>query len=314
MSNLPKISVIGAGNVGSSAAYRALELNLADVVLLDIVDGLPQGKALDMTQMMSVTGSSSRIIGTTDYSDTKDSDIVIVTSGLARKPGMSRDDLINTNTKIIKDVTEKVVQHSPNSIIIVVTNPLDAMTYVSYKVSGFPKERVIGMAGVLDAARFKAFLSLELNVAVSKIDTLVLGGHGDDMVPLKNYTSVSGVPIAQMIQDSRLDEIIQRTRDGGAEIVKLLKTGSAFYAPGVSAVEMAYSIIFDERKLLPCCVFSSGQYKINEQFVGLPVILSSKGVEQIVEIKLSENEHKELLESASHVKELCDLIDSFGIL
>ena len=205
MSSLPKISVIGAGNVGSSAAYRALELNLANVVLLDIVDGLPQGKALDMTQMLSVTGSSSRIIGTTDYSETKNSDIVIITSGLARKPGMSRDDLINTNTKIIKDVTEKVVQHSPNCIIIVVTNPLDAMTYVSYKVSGFPKERVLGMAGVLDASRFKAFLSLELDVAVSKIDTLVLGGHGDDMVPLKNYTSVSGVPISQLIKSKRLE-------------------------------------------------------------------------------------------------------------
>lgn len=314
MSSLPKISVIGAGNVGSSAAYRALELNLADVVLLDIVDGLPQGKALDMTQMMSVTGSSSRIIGTTDYSDTKDSDIVIVTSGLARKPGMSRDDLINTNTKIIKDVTEKVVQHSPNSIIIVVTNPLDAMTYVSYKVSGFPKERVIGMAGVLDAARFKAFLSLELNVAVSKIDTLVLGGHGDDMVPLKNYTSVSGVPIAQMIQDSRLDEIIQRTRDGGAEIVKLLKTGSAFYAPGVSAIEMAESILKNQNKILPCCILAQGQYGISEQFLGLPVILSSEGVKKVIEIKLTSEEQKELVVSASHVKELCNFIDESGLI
>ena len=188
------------------------------------------------------------------------------------------------------------------------------MTYVAHKVSGFPKERIMGMAGILDSARFKAFLSMELNISVSKIETLVLGGHGDDMVPLKNYTTVSGVPISQLVEDSRLSEIIQRTRDGGAEIVKLLKTGSAFYAPGVSAVEMAYSIIFDERKLLPCCVFSSGQYKINEQFVGLPVILSSKGVEKIVDIELTEDEHKELLESASHVKELCDLIDSFGIL
>ena len=282
--------------------------------MLDIVEGLPQGKALDMTQMLSVTGVSSQVIGTNSYEDTKDSDVVIITSGLARKPGMSRDDLISTNAKIIKDVTEQVVKFSPNSKIIVVTNPLDAMTYVAHKVSGFPKERIMGMAGILDSARFKAFLSMELNISVSKIETLVLGGHGDDMVPLKNYTTVSGVPISQLIENSRLSEIIQRTRDGGAEIVKLLKTGSAFYAPGVSAVEMAYSIIFDERKLLPCCVFSSGQYKINEQFVGLPVILSSKGVEKIVDIKLTEDEHKELLESASHVKELCDLIDSFGIL
>ena len=314
MSSLPKISVIGAGNVGSSAAYRALELNLANVVLLDIVDGLPQGKALDMTQMLSVTGSSSRIIGTTDYSETKDSDIVIITSGLARKPGMSRDDLINTNTKIIKDVTEKVVQYSPNCIIIVVTNPLDAMTYVSYKVSGFPKEKVIGMAGVLDASRFKAFLSLELDVAVSKIDTLVLGGHGDDMVPLKNYTSVSGVPISQLIKSKRLEEIIQRTRDGGAEIVKLLKTGSAFYAPGVSAIEMAESILKNQNKILPCCTYAEGQYGIADQFLGLPVILSSKGVEKIIEIELTKDEQKELAASALHVNELCNFINESGLI
>ena len=300
--------------MGSSAAYRALELNLANVVLLDIVDGLPQGKALDMTQMLSVTGSSSRIIGTTDYSETKDSDIVIITSGLARKPGMSRDDLINTNTKIIKDVTEKVVQYSPNCIIIVVTNPLDAMTYVSYKVSGFPKEKVIGMAGVLDASRFKAFLSLELDVAVSKIDTLVLGGHGDDMVPLKNYTSVSGVPISQLINSKRLEEIIQRTRDGGAEIVKLLKTGSAFYAPGVSAIEMAESILKNQNKILPCCTYAEGQYGIADQFLGLPVILSSKGVEKIIEIELTKDEQKELAASALHVNELCNFINESGLI
>ncbi|NSW88367.1 malate dehydrogenase [bacterium] len=314
MSSLPKISVIGAGNVGSSAAYRALELNLSDVVLLDIVDGLPQGKALDMTQMLSVTGSSSRIFGTTDYSDTKDSDIVIITSGLARKPGMSRDDLINTNTKIIKEVTQKVVENSPNSIIIVVTNPLDAMTYVSYKVSGFPKERIIGMAGVLDASRFKAFLSLELNVAVSKIDTLVLGGHGDDMVPLKNYTSISGVPINQLIEESKLEDIIQRTRDGGAEIVKLLKTGSAFYAPGVSAIEMAESILKNQNKILPCCTYAQGEYGIEDQFLGLPVILSSGGVKEIIEIDLTTQEKQELVVSASHVKELCNFIDESGLI
>jgi len=310
----PKISIIGAGNVGASAAYRALELDLADVVLLDIVEGLPQGKALDMTQMLSVTGISSSVIGTNDYSDTKDSDVVIITSGLARKPGMSRDDLISTNTKIIKEVTEQVVKFSPNSIIIVVTNPLDAMTYVAHKVSGFPDQRVLGMAGILDSARFKAFLSMELDTSVSKIDTLVLGGHGDDMVPLKSYTTVSGVSITQLIENNRLDEIIQRTRDGGAEIVKLLKTGSAFYAPGVSAVEMAQSILKDQKKLLPCCVYSSGQYGIKDQFVGLPVILSSSGVDKILEIDLNDSEKKELATSASHVKELCDLIDSFGIL
>ena len=246
MSSNPKISIIGAGNVGASAAYRALELDFCDVVLLDIVEGLPQGKALDMTQMLSVTGVSSQVIGTNSYEDTKDSDVVIITSGLARKPGMSRDDLISTNTKIIKDVTEQVVKFSPNSKIIVVTNPLDAMTYVAHKVSGFPKERIMGMAGILDSARFKAFLSMELNISVSKIETLVLGGHGDDMVPLKNYTTVSGVPISQLVEDSRLSEIIQRTRDGGAEIVKLLKTGSAFYAPGVSACLLYTSDAADE--------------------------------------------------------------------
>ena len=314
MSNLPKISIIGAGNVGASAAYRALELNLSDVVLLDIVEGLPQGKALDLTQMLSVSGSSSKIIGTNDYSDTKNSDLVIITSGLPRKPGMSRDDLVSTNTKIIKEVTEQVVKNSPNTILIVVTNPLDAMTYVAYQVSSLPKERVLGMAGVLDTARFKAFLAMELGIAASNINALVLGGHGDDMVPLKDYTSVSGVPISQLIDNKKLNEIIQRTRDGGAEIVKLLKTGSAFYAPGVSAVDMAESILKDQRKLLPCCVFANGQYGVKNQFLGLPVILSSKGVDEIVEIELTDSEKEELHASALHVKELCDLIDGFGIL
>tara|TARA_B100000700_G_C15003565_1_gene837448 strand:- start:16 stop:960 length:945 start_codon:yes stop_codon:yes gene_type:complete len=314
LSNLPKISIIGAGNVGASAAYRALELNLSDVVLLDIVEGLPQGKALDLTQMLSVSGSSSKIIGTNNYSDTKNSDLVIITSGLARKPGMSRDDLITTNTKIIKEVTEKVVENSPNTILIVVTNPLDAMTYVSYKVSNFPKERVMGMAGVLDTARFKAFLSMELDVAASNISALVLGGHGDDMVPLKDYTSVSGIPISQLIKNKKLDEIIQRTRDGGAEIVKLLKTGSAFYAPGVSAIDMAESILKDQKKLLPTCVFADGEYGIKNQFLGLPAVLSSKGVEKIVEVSMSEDEKKELAVSASHVKDLCNLIDNLKII
>ena len=314
MINLPKISIIGAGNVGASAAYRALELNLANVVLLEIVEGLPQGKALDMTQMLSVSGSSSKIIGTNTYDDTKDSDIVIITSGLARKPGMSRDDLINTNTKILKEVTERVIEKSPNCIIIVVTNPLDAMTYVAYKSSNFPKERVIGMAGILDASRFKAFLSMELDIAISKIDTLVLGGHGDDMVPLKNYTSVSGVPIDQLVAPKRLEEIIQRTRDGGAEIVKLLKTGSAFYAPGVSAIEMAESILKNQRKLLPCCTYATGEYGIENQFIGLPVILSSKGVEKIIEIELTDIEKNELEVSATHVKDLCDFIDNSGLV
>ena len=302
MSNLPKISIIGAGNVGASAAYRALELNLSDVVLLDIVEGLPQGKALDLTQMLSVSGSSSKIIGTNDYSDTKNSDLVIITSGLPRKPGMSRDDLVSTNTKIIKEVTEQVVKNSPNTILIVVTNPLDAMTYVAYQVSSLPKERVLGMAGVLDTARFKAFLAMELGIAASNINALVLGGHGDDMVPLKDYTSVSGVPISQLIDNKKLNEIIQRTRDGGAEIVKLLKTGSAFYAPGVSAIEMAESYLKDKKRVLPCAALCEGEFGIDGYFIGVPTVIGKNGIEKILEFDLLDNEKEELNNTLEAVK------------
>ena len=311
-----KVTIVGAGAVGASCAeYIALKNFCSEVVLIDIKEGFAEGKSMDLMQTASLNNFDTKIIGSTnDYSFSKDSSVAVITSGIPRKPGMTREELIGINAGIVNNVTKNLLKHSPDCIIIVVSNPMDTMTYLTHKVTGLQKNRIIGMGGALDSARFKAFLSMELNISVSKIETLVLGGHGDDMVPLKNYTTVSGEPISQLIENSRLNEIIQRTRDGGAEIVKLLKTGSAFYAPGVSAVEMAYSIIFDERKLLPCCVFSSGQYKINEQFVGLPVILSSKGVEKIVDIKLTEDEHKELLESASHVKELCDLIDSFGIL
>lgn len=310
----PKISVIGAGNVGASAAFQIADQELADVVLVDIVEGMPQGKALDLHQMCPVIGSDVEFTGTNSYEDTADSDVVIITSGLPRKPGMSRDDLISTNTKIVKEVTENVVKHSPNSILILVTNPLDAMVYVAHKVSGFPRERVMGMAGVLDSARFRTFIAMELGVSVENIHAFVLGGHGDDMVPLARYTTVAGIPITDLMKEETIEAIIDRTRKGGAEIVGLLKTGSAFYAPGTSAVEMAEAILKDKKKILPCCVLAEGEYGIENIFVGLPVKLGRKGIEEIIKIDLKKNELEELHVSASHVKELCDVVDGSGIL
>ena len=310
----PKISVIGAGNVGASAAFQIADSELADVVLVDIVEGMPQGKALDLHQMCPVIGSDIDFIGTNSYEDTANSDVVIVTSGIPRKPGMSRDDLISTNTKIVKEVTENVVKHSPDTILILVTNPLDAMVYVAHKVSGFPKQRVMGMAGVLDSARFRTFIAMELDVSVENIHAFVLGGHGDDMVPLARYTTVAGIPITDLMKDETIEAIIDRTRKGGAEIVGLLKTGSAFYAPGTSAVEMAEAILKDKKKILPCCVLAEGEYGIDNIFVGLPVKLGRSGVEEIVQIDLKKNESEELKVSASHVEELCKVIDDSGII
>ncbi|MEE9193535.1 MAG: malate dehydrogenase [Thermodesulfobacteriota bacterium] len=310
----PKISVIGAGNVGASAAFQIADQELADVVLVDIVEGMPQGKALDLHQMCPVIGSDVNFIGTNNYEDTSNSDVVIITSGIPRKPGMSRDDLVSTNTKIVKEVTENVVKHSPDSILILVTNPLDAMVYVAHKVSGFPRERVMGMAGVLDSARFRTFIAMELGVSVENIHAFVLGGHGDDMVPLARYTTVAGIPITDLMDETTIDALITRTRKGGAEIVGLLKTGSAFYAPGASAVEMAEAILKDKKKILPCCVHAEGEYGIDNIFVGLPVKLGRKGVEEIIQIDLQKNEQEELNVSAGHVKELCDVIDDAGIL
>jgi len=310
----PKISVIGAGNVGASAAFQIAGQELADVVLVDIVEGMPQGKALDLHQMCPVIGSDVNFIGTNNYEDTSNSDVVIITSGIPRKPGMSRDDLVSTNTKIVKEVTENVVKHSPDSILILVTNPLDAMVYVAHKVSGFPRERVMGMAGVLDSARFRTFIAMELGVSVENIHAFVLGGHGDDMVPLARYTTVAGIPITDLMDEATIDALITRTRKGGAEIVGLLKTGSAFYAPGTSAVEMAEAILKDKKKILPCCVHAEGEYGIDNIFVGLPVKLGRKGVEEIIQIDLQKNEQEELNVSAGHVKELCDVIDDAGIL
>lgn len=310
----PKISVIGAGNVGATAAMRLAESELGDVVLVDIVEDMPQGKALDLMEMGPVVKYDVDITGTNGYEETADSDIVIITSGLPRKPGMSRDDLLATNTKIVTQVTSEVAKKSPNAILILVTNPLDAMTYVAYKTSGFPRERVLGMAGVLDSARFTAFISMELDVSVDNIQAFVLGGHGDDMVPIARFTTVAGIPITELLPQDRIDALIQRTRDGGAEIVKLLKTGSAFYAPGASAVQMAESILKDKKKILPCCVYADGEYGIDGIFVGLPVKLGRNGIEEIIQVKLTKKEKEELHISASHVKELCERIHELGHL
>ncbi len=309
-----KISVIGAGNVGASAAFQIAGSELADVVLVDIVEGMPQGKALDLHQMCPVIGSDVEFVGSNDYGATKNSDVIIITSGIPRKPGMSRDDLISTNTKVVKEVTEKVVKNSPDSILILVTNPLDAMVYVAHKVSGFPKQRVMGMAGVLDSARFRTFIAAELGVSVENVQAFVLGGHGDDMVPLARYTTVAGIPITELMDAGTIEAIIERTRKGGAEIVGLLKTGSAFYAPGISAVEMAEAILKDKKKILPCCVLAEGEYDVQNTFVGLPVKLGRSGVEEIVQIDLTEKESEELHVSAGRVRELCKVIDGSGLL
>ncbi|MCY3985662.1 MAG: malate dehydrogenase [Candidatus Dadabacteria bacterium] len=309
-----KISVIGAGNVGASAAFRIAQLELADVALIDIVEGVPEGKALDLAQMCPISGCDVNIVGSTNYEETADSDVVIITSGIPRKPGMSRDDLISTNTKVVKSVTEQVVYHSPDAILILVTNPLDAMVQVAHRVSGFSYHRVMGMAGVLDSARFRAFISMELGVSVETVHASVLGGHGDTMVPLLSHTTVAGVPITELVSPDVLEQMVDRTRNGGAEIVKLLKTGSAFYAPAVAAVEMAEAIIKDKRKILPCCVYANGEYGIEDTFVGLPARLGREGVEEIIEFELSEEEMKALYVSAGKVKDLCEIIDGMGIL
>ena len=309
-----KISVIGAGNVGASAAFRIAQLELADVALIDIVEGVPQGKALDLAQMCPISGSDVSIVGSTDYEDTADSDVVIITSGIPRKPGMSRDDLISTNTKVVKSVTEQVVSHSPEAILILVTNPLDAMVYVAHRVSGLADSKVMGMAGVLDSARFRAFISMELGVSVENINASVLGGHGDTMVPLLSNTTVAGIPIGELVPAQRLEAMVDRTRKGGAEIVGLLKTGSAFYAPAVAAVEMAEAIIKDKKKILPCCVYADGYYGVEDTFVGLPVRLGAEGVEEIIGVEISDEETEALHVSAGKVKELCEIIDGMGIL
>ena len=300
-----KITVIGAGNVGATTAQRLAEKEFGDIVLVDIVEGLPQGKGLDLMEAGPIYNYDCKIIGTNSYEETDNSDLVVITSGLPRKPGMSRDDLVKVNTDIVKSVVGQVVEKSPDAILIVVSNPLDVMTYVTYKVSKFPRERVIGMAGVLDTSRMRNFIAMELNVSVENVHTFVLGGHGDTMVPLARYTTVAGIPVTELIPEDRLDAIVKRTRDGGAEIVSLLKTGSAFYAPAASIVEMIDSIVKDKKKILPCTVLCNGEYGFDDIFIGLPAKLGKDGLEQIIEIKLNEEESEALKKSADAVKKLC---------
>ena len=303
-----KISVVGAGFVGSTLVQRLVERDYADVVMYDIIPNMPQGKALDILEAGPVLGYDSLVTGTNDYADTAHSDIVVVTSGFPRKPGMTRDDLVKKNQEIVAHVTEQVVNHSPNCILIMVTNPLDAMAQLAYQISGFPRNRVVGMAGVLDTARFRTFIAQELNVSVRDVQAYVLGGHGDTMVPLARMCTVAGVPISQLLPPERIEAIVQRTRDGGAEIVKLLGTGSAYFAPSASVLQMVDSIVLDKKMIMPCAVYLQGEYGIDNLFVGVPVKLGVQGVEQIVEIELDQNERALLQKSADAVKELIDVM------
>jgi len=302
-----KVTIVGSGNVGATAAHWIASKELADVVLIDIIEGVPQGKGLDLLEAMPIEKRDSYIIGTNDYKDTANSDIVVITAGIPRKPGMSRDDLLNTNYGIMKAVGE-VVKYSPSCILIVVSNPLDAMAQAAYKLSGFKRERVIGMAGVLDSARFRAFIADELKVSVENVTAFVLGGHGDTMVPLPRYSTVAGIPITELIEKTKLEALVQRTRDGGAEIVKYLKTGSAYYAPSAAATEMVEAILKDKKKILPCAAYLQGEYGITGLYVGVPVKLGEKGIEQIIEIKLTAEEKAGLDKSAAAVKELVGVI------
>ena len=303
-----KVTVVGAGMVGGTTAHRLADMEMCDVVLIDIIEGLPQGKGLDLAESAPVVGYDSRVTGTNDYKDTANSDIVVITAGIARKPGMSRDDLLKTNYNIVKETTEKVVKYSPNSILIVVSNPLDAMTQTAYKVSGFSKNRVMVMAGVLDSARMRTFIAQELDVSVENVTAFVLGGHGDTMVPLPRYSTVAGIPLPDLLPKEKIDAIVKRTAQGGAEIVALLKTGSAFYAPAASIAEMVEVILKDKKKILPCAVCLEGEYGIRGLFVGVPTKLGARGIEQIIEIKLTPEENAALQKSAAAVKELVEII------
>ena len=301
-----KITVVGAGNVGATAALRIAEKQLAkEVVLIDIVEGIPQGKALDMYESGAVGLFDTQVSGSNDYKDSADSDIILITAGLARKPGMTREDLLNKNAAIIKDVTTQVMKYSANPIIIMVSNPLDVMTFVAWSASGLPKERVIGMAGVLDTARYKSFIAEALDVSMQDVSALVLGGHGDSMVPIVNYTNVSGIPLTELLPQDKIDALVERTRNGGIEIVNYLKTGSAFYAPAASAVEMIEAIVKDKKRVIPCTTLVEGQYGINSVYCGVPVKLGKNGVEQIFEINLSPSELEALQVSAALVDENC---------
>jgi malate dehydrogenase len=302
----PKITVVGAGNVGATCAHWAAARGLADVVLVDVVEGMPQGKALDLMQARPIFGFNVDVVGANDYEATRGSKIVIITAGIPRKPGMSREDLINTNKNIVGAVTKEIVARSPNTFIIVVANPLDAMCYVAYKVSGFPRKRVMGMAGILDTARFRCFIAMELKVAVEEIQAMVLGGHGDDMVPVVSATNISGVPLTSLLSKKRIDALVERTRKGGGEIVSLLKTGSAFYAPAAAAVQMAEAIIMDQKRLVPVSAYLTGEYGLQDLFFGVPVILGAGGIEKIIPLKLSKEEAAMLEKSAAAVAKTRD--------
>jgi malate dehydrogenase len=311
-----KITVVGAGNVGATLAQRLAEAELGDVVMVDIpqTEGMPAGKALDILQSGPVYGYDSRVKGSTEYGPTEGSDIVVITAGIPRKPGMSRDDLLSTNAKIVQSVSEQVARTSPNAVVIVVSNPLDAMAYVALNVTKFPKQRVLGMAGVLDSARMATFVAQELNVSVQDVQPMVLGGHGDTMVPIPRYTTVAGVPITELLSKEKLDAIVQRTRDGGAEIVKLLKTGSAYYAPSASVVAMVESILKDKKRILPCAAYLEGEYGVQGLYVGVPVKLGEKGLEQVLQLNLTVEERVALQKSADSVRELVEAMKRLGVV
>jgi malate dehydrogenase len=303
-----KVTIVGSGNVGATLAQRLVDRELADVVMIDILEGIPQGKGLDMLEAGPVEGYDCSVIGTNDYKDTANSDIVVITAGIPRKPGMSRDDLLNTNSKIVGEVTRSTVSQSPNSIVIVVSNPLDAMCHVAYHESRLPKHRVFGMAGVLDSARFRTFIAMELKVSVENVTAFVLGGHGDTMVPLPRYSTVAGIPLPDLMTGEQIDRLVKRTRDGGAEIVGLLKTGSAYYAPSAAIAEMVEAILKDKKKILPCAAYLEGEYGIDGLYIGVPVKLGAKGIEQIIEIKLTAEEKAALEKSAAAVRELVNVL------
>ncbi len=304
-----KVGVIGAGFVGATAAQRLAEMNLADIGLVDIVEGVPQGKSLDLVEAGPVAGYASRVAGSNGYEVIAGAEVVVVTAGLPRKPGMTRDDLLKKNAEIVGSVIDNVKRVAPDTILIVVSNPLDAMTYLAQKKTGWPRERVIGMAGVLDAARFRAFIAMALGVSLRDVQAMVLGGHGDTMVPVARYASVSGIPLTELLPKAQIEQMIQRTRDGGVEIVNLLKTGSAFYAPSASAASMVEAILLDERRVMPCCVNLQGEYGLKDVFMGVPVVLGAKGVEKVVEVPLAPEERKALEASAAHVRETCQALD-----
>ncbi|MEW6251599.1 MAG: malate dehydrogenase [Planctomycetota bacterium] len=306
-----KITIIGAGNVGATCAHWAAAKELGDIVLIDIIEGMPQGKALDLAEAAPVEGFDISLVGSNDYAASAGSDIVIITSGVPRKPGMSRDQLLETNVKIVADVTAKAAEQSPEAILIVVSNPLDAMVYTAHTISKFPTHRVLGQAGVLDTARYRAFIAAEIGCSVEDVSAMLLGGHGDDMVPLPRYTSVGGIPVAQLIAPGELEAIVTRTRNGGAEIVNLLKTGSAYYAPAAATIAMAESILRDKRRVLPCAAYCNEEYGIGGYFVGVPCVLGSRGVEKVIEVELDARERDMLAESVQHVRDLCEAARKF---